>query len=40
MLAIALFLDRYIKRSLTDDARRTIESTWVAWWKEKLGQPQ
>jgi hypothetical protein len=40
MLAIALFLDKYIKRSVTDDTRRTIKSTWVARWKEKLGQPQ
>ncbi len=40
MLAIALFLNKYIKSSLTDDTRRTIESTWVARWKEKLGQPQ
>jgi hypothetical protein len=40
MLAIALFLDIYVKHSLCDDVRRTIESTWVARWKEKLGQPQ
>jgi len=40
MLAIALFLNKYIKMSLTDDTRRTIESTWIARWKEKLGQPQ
>ena len=40
MLAIALFLNRYIKSSLPDDSRQTIESAWVARWKEKLGQPQ
>jgi hypothetical protein len=40
MLAIALFLDKYVKHSLSDDVRRTIESTLVARWKEKLGQPQ
>jgi hypothetical protein len=39
MLAIALFLDKH-KKTLTDDSRRTIESTWVARFKEKLGQPQ
>jgi hypothetical protein len=39
MLAIALFLDKY-KKTLPDDSRRTIESTWVARFKEKLGQPQ
>ncbi len=30
MLAIALFLNKYIKTSLTDNSRRTIQSTWVA----------
>jgi hypothetical protein len=40
MLAIALFLDKYVKHSLSDNVRRTIESTWVSRWKEKLGQPQ
>ena len=40
MLAIAMFLDKYVKQSLSDDVHRTIESTWVARWKEKLGQPQ
>ena len=40
MLAITLFLNRYIKSSLPDNSRRTIESAWVARWKEKLGQPQ
>ena len=40
MLAIALFLNKYIKTSPTDDTHRTIKSTWVARWKEKLGQPQ
>ena len=39
MLAIALFLDKY-KKTLPDDSRRTIESTWVARFKERLGQPQ
>jgi hypothetical protein len=33
-------LNKYIKTSLTDDTCRIIESTWVARWKEKLGQPQ
>ena len=40
MLVIGLFLNKYIKTSLTDNTHRTIESTWVARWKEKLGQPQ
>jgi hypothetical protein len=38
MLAIALFLDKY-KKTLTEDTRRTVESTWVARFWEKLGQP-
>ena len=40
MLAIDLFLDKYIKHSLADNVRCTIESTWVDRWKKKLGQPQ
>jgi hypothetical protein len=40
MLAIALFLDKYIKHSLSDDDRRRIELNWVDRWKEQLGQPQ
>jgi hypothetical protein len=39
MLAIVLFLDKH-KKTLTEDSRRAIESTWVARFKEKLGQPQ
>jgi hypothetical protein len=39
MLAIALFLDKH-KKTLTEDSRRAIESTSVARFKEKLGQPQ
>jgi hypothetical protein len=40
MLAIALFLDKYIKHSLSDDDRHRIELNWVNRWKEQLGQPQ
>ena len=40
MLVIDLFLDKYIKHSLADNVRCTIESTWVDRWKKKLGQPQ
>ncbi len=39
MLAIALFLDKH-KKTLTEDSRRALKSTWVARFKEKLGQPQ
>jgi hypothetical protein len=40
MLAMALFVDKYVKHSLSKDDRRKIESYWVGMWKEKLGQPQ
>jgi hypothetical protein len=40
MLAIALFLDKYVKHSLSDNDRCRIESKWVNRWKEQLGQPQ
>jgi hypothetical protein len=40
MLAIALFLDKHVKHSLSDDDRRRIESNWVDRWKKQLGQPQ
>jgi hypothetical protein len=40
MLAIALFLDKYVKHSFSDDDRNRIESNWVDKWKEQLGQPQ
>jgi hypothetical protein len=40
MLAMALFLDKYVKHSLSEDDRHKIESHWVSMWKEKLGQPQ
>ncbi len=40
MLAIALFLDKHVKHSLSDNDRRRIESNWVDRWKKQLGQPQ
>jgi hypothetical protein len=38
MLAIALYIDRYIKDT-TDQDRSAIESRWVEKWNAKLGQP-
>ena len=38
MLAIALYIDRYIKDS-SDQDRSAIESRWVEKWNAKLGQP-
>ena len=40
MLAIALFLDKYVKHFLSDDDRRRMELNWVDRWKEKLTHPQ
>ncbi len=40
MLAMALFLDKYIKHSLSDDDCRRMESNRVDRWKEKLVHPQ
>jgi hypothetical protein len=38
MLALALFIERH-KQSLLDLKCNKIESTWLARWKERLGQP-
>ena len=38
MLALALFVERY-KQSLTESECNEIKSTWLARWKERLGQP-
>jgi hypothetical protein len=38
MLAIALYIDRYIK-DIGDDERSKVESRWLDRWKAKLGQP-
>jgi hypothetical protein len=40
MLAIALFLDKHVKHSLSDKDRCRIELNWVDSWKKQLGQPQ
>jgi hypothetical protein len=38
MLSLALFIKRY-KQSLFDLDHNKIESTWLAHWKERYGQP-
>lgn len=38
MLAIALYIDRYVK-DITNNERANIESRWIDKWKAKLGQP-
>ncbi len=39
MLALALFVDRYIHHSLLDSEQSQIKSKWLARWKDQLGQP-
>ena len=39
MLAIALFIDRYTKRDMSESERGDIETKWIGRWKEKLGMP-
>jgi hypothetical protein len=38
-LAQAIFLNKYMKHSLTDMARGKLEEAWLQRWKEKLGHP-
>jgi hypothetical protein len=40
MLAMALFLDKYVKQSLSDEDKHKVESNWLRMYQEKLGQPQ
>ena len=38
MLAIALSIERH-KKQLSESKKMAIEEAWVAWWKNKVGQP-
>jgi hypothetical protein len=38
LLAIALFVDRH-KQQLSENEKSAIEETWIARWKDKVGQP-
>jgi hypothetical protein len=40
MLAMAIFLEKYVKQSISNEDKRKIESNWVRWWKDELGEPQ
>jgi hypothetical protein len=40
MLAMALFLEKYITHSLSNNDWCKIESNWLCMWKDKLAQPQ
>jgi hypothetical protein len=39
MLAMALFLEKYMKSSITPADRDKIESALLMRWKERLGNP-
>jgi hypothetical protein len=39
MLAMALFLDKYVKHSMTSTDHDKLEAAWLECWKEKLGNP-
>ncbi len=39
MLAMALFLDRYIKSFMTSAEKDKLESAWLQRWQERLGNP-
>jgi hypothetical protein len=39
LLAQAIFINKYMKHSLTDIARGKLEEAWLQRWKEKLGHP-
>jgi hypothetical protein len=39
MLAMALFLDKYISTNISKEDRTKIEMAWLQRWKERLGNP-
>jgi hypothetical protein len=39
MLAIALFLDRYNKSSMSPAEKDNLEPAWLQRWQERLGNP-
>jgi hypothetical protein len=40
MLAMALFLEKYVKVLMTPSTCNRIEATWLQHWKETLGNPR
>jgi hypothetical protein len=40
MLAMAIFLEKYVKQSISNEDKRKIESNWVRRGKDELGEPQ
>ena len=39
MLAIALFIDRYTNKEMSDKEKADLENRWLGCWKDKLGMP-
>jgi hypothetical protein len=39
MVAMALFLERYVKKSMSQADRDKIEAAWLQRWKKRLGNP-
>ncbi len=39
MFTIALFIDRYTKKEMSESKRSNLEHKWLGHWKEKLGMP-
>jgi hypothetical protein len=39
MLAMALFLDKYVKGTMSHLDRDKIKTAWLQRWKDKLGNP-
>ncbi len=40
MLATALYLDKYVRQSLSDDNKSKVESAWLRKHQDHLGLPQ
>ena len=40
MLAMALYLDKYVRQSLSDDDKSKVESAWLCKHQDRLGLPQ
>ena len=39
MLAIALFIDRYTNKDMSETDKTDIKHCWLVHWKDKLGMP-
>ena len=39
MLAMAICLERYMKRDMSDSVRDAIEKDWLARWRDRLDNP-